>query len=86
MKNLNESNVLISVESINLNWGHPVLCVKINIGKKTVENNKDCVRWFFSYVYESINRTLKKCWEDNLNNMGTKCAQLRKSRKFFFAP
>ena len=35
---------------------------------------------------ESINRTLKKCWENNFKNTGTilVCTQFRKSRKFFF--
>ena len=32
---------------------------------------------------ESINRTLKKCWENNFKNMGTTCTQFCKSRKFF---
>ena len=32
---------------------------------------------------ESINRTLKKkCWENDFENMGTVCTQLRKSKEF----
>jgi len=49
------------------------------IARKMIYLNKSNVLT----TIESINRNLKKCWENNFKYMGTICTQFRNSEKYF---
>jgi hypothetical protein len=56
-----------------------ILSISLYIIAWKLKNLKKAPFW----STQSINRIMKKCWDNNFKNMGTKCTQFRKIRKFF---